>query len=165
MSNNSVPLPQGNDLQMENTQAMISQISAVKELATEAVSLGLRLYQNHKHKPPEVKVQIKKGATHKDLWEKYSEGVQSERPVQRTLTVARTALKEGVSPEEVQSILIHDPQFTKIEQQQGSESAKLYTKVMTRSAQRREQCVHNNQQQSHKQQKARNLSQEKAIQL
>lgn len=162
MSNGSVPLPQSSDFQMENTQAMMTQVSAMKELATEAVSLGFRLYQNHKHKPPQVEVQVREGTTHKDLWKKYSEGIQSERPVQRTLSVARTALKEGATTEQVQKILIHDPQFAKIEQQQGSESAKIYTKVMTRSAQKREQCVNTNQQQqSQKQQKARNLSQKK----
>lgn len=163
MSNGSVPLPQGNDLQMENTQAMISQVNAMKELATEAVSLGFRLYQNHKHKPPQVKVQVKKGTTHKDLWEKYSEGVQSERPVQRTLTVAKTALQAGTSPTEVQNILQHDPQFTKIQLQQGQEKAEEYTKVMTRSAVRRSQPTHSSQQQSREQQKAHTQTQQVRI--
>lgn len=163
MSNGSVPLPQGNDLQMENTQAMISQVSAMKELATEAVSLGIRLHQNHKHKPPQVKVQIKKGTTHKDLWEKYSEGVQSERPVQRTLTVAKTALQAGASPTEVQNILQHDPQFTKIQLQQGQGRAEEYTKVMTRSAVRRSQPTPSSQQQSRQQQKAHTQTQQVGI--
>lgn len=155
MSNGSVPLPQGHDLQAESTQAMIAKGQVVQEAIKEAVGLGVRLHHHQKNKPPQVKAVIEQGTTHKALWEKYSQGEQSTRPVQRTLAVARTALKEGTPPEEVQIILQHDPQFSKIQQQQGGEKAQEYTKVMVRSAVRREQQVQNYQQQSRQQQKTR----------
>lgn len=146
MSSESVPLPQDGDLQTETTQALINKANAVQELVSEVIAVGHHLYQNHLNKPPQVKAKIDKGTTHEALWEKYSEGVESERPVQRSLTVARTALKAGQPPEEVEQILQHDPQFTKVQQQQGNQKAQEYTKVMTRSAACREQQSQNNQQ-------------------
>ena len=77
--------------------------------------------------------------------------MQSQRPVQRSLAVARTALNQGMSPEQVQKILTYDPQYAKIQLQQGTRSAKTYTEVMTRSAQKREQLVNTNQQQQSQQ--------------
>lgn len=146
MSSESVPLPQDGDLQTETTQALISKANAVQELVSEVIAVGHDLYQNHINKPPQVKAKIAQGTTYEALWEKYSEGVESERPVQRTLTVAGTALKAGQPPDEVQQILQHDPQFTKVQQQHGNEKAQEYTKVMTRSATCREQQSQKNQQ-------------------
>lgn len=153
MSNESVPLPQGHDFQMENTQALITQANAVQELVSEVIAVGHRLYLNNQNKLPHVRIEIDKGTTHKALWEKYSEGVQSSRPVQRTLTVARTALQAGQSSENVQQILSHDPQFQKVQQQQGQEKAQEYAKVVTRSAVYREQQAQDNQHQSQQKQK------------
>ncbi len=165
MSNGSVPLPQGHDLQTESTQAMIAKGQAVQEVIKEAAGLGVRLHHHQKNKPPQVKAEIERGTTHKALWEKYSQEEQSARPVQRTLAVARTALKAGTSAEEVQIILQHDPQFAKIQQQQGGEKAQEYTKVMVRSAVRREQQVQNNQQQSRQQQKTRTATKKIGIEF
>lgn len=160
----SVPLPHDNDLQMDNTQALITQANAVKELLSEVIGVGQRLYENYLNQPPQVKVEIDKGTTHAALWEKYSEGVQSERPIARTLTVARTAIKAGQSPQEVQQILQHDPQVTKIHQQQGSNKAQEYTQVMTRSAAYREQQAQQpSQQPSQQKQKTRIQTQKAAI--
>ncbi len=155
MSSESVPLPQDGDLQTETTQALISKANAVQELVSEVIAVGHHLYQNHLNKPPQVKAEIDKGTTYEALWEEYSEGVESERPVQRSLTVARTALKAGQPPDEVEQILQHDPQFTKVQQQQGNQKAQEYTKVMTRSAACREQQSQTNQQPSQQQHKTR----------
>lgn len=155
MSSESVPLPQDSDLQTETTQALISKANAVQELVSEVIAVGHHLYQNNLNEPPVARVEISKGTTHEALWEKYSQGVQSERPVQRTLIVAKTALKAGQSPEEVQQILQHDPQFTKVEQQQGNAKAQEYTKVMTRSASYRQQQISSSQQLPKQQPKTR----------
>lgn len=159
----SVPLPHDSELQMDKTQALISQAHDVKELVGEIIAVGQRLYENHKNQPPQVKVEIDKGTTHKALWEKYSEGVQSERPIQRTLAVAQTAFKAGESPQEVHQILQHDPQYTKIQQQQGNNKAQEYTQVMSRSAAYREQQSQSGQQQSQQKQKIRVQTQKAAI--
>ena len=160
MSNESVPLPQGHDFQMGNTQALIEKAQAAQEIVKETVSIGFRIHQHHQHKSPLVLAEIAPGTTHKDLWDKYSQGVQSERPVQRSLAVARTALNQGMSPEQVQKILTYDPQYAKIQLQQGTRSAKTYTEVMTRSAQKRENIVNTNQlQETQQYQKTRNPSQ------
>lgn len=163
MSSESVPLPQGHDLQMESTQAMATKAHTVQQLASEAISLGHRLYQNHKDKKPQVRVEIGKGTTHQALWEKYNEGVQPSQPIQRTLNVARSAIKDGQSLEEVQTLLQHDPLVTKIKQQQGQEKAQEYIRVITRSAAYREQQAQNSQQQSRQQQKTRTQTQQVGI--
>lgn len=153
MPDESVPLPQTQDLQMENTQALIQKASAVQGIADEVLAVAHRWHLSSQKKPLDVRIEIDKGTTHKALWDKYSSGVQSSRPVQRTLTVARTALKTGQSPETVQQILYHDPQFQFVQQQQGIEKAQEYAFVMTRSATYREQQAHTNQHQSQHKQK------------
>ncbi len=160
----SVPLPHDSELQMDKTQALISQARDIQALFSETLAVGQRLYENYLNQPPQVKVEIDKGTTYEALWEKYSEGVQSERPVQRTLTVAQTAIKAGQSPQEVEQILQHDPQVTKIHQQQGSNKAQEYTQVMTRSAAYREQQAQQpSHQQSQQKQKTRIQTQKAAI--
>ncbi len=146
MSSGSVPLPHDSDLQTETTQGFVSKAKAAQELISEVIKVGHDLSKNHANKPPKVKVEISKGTTHQALWEKYSQGVQSERPVARSLTVAKTALNAGQSPDEVQQILHHDPQFTKIQQQKGNAKAQEYTKVVTRSAAYPKQQGQSNQQ-------------------
>lgn len=155
MANESVPLPSGDDLQISNTQALIEQANAIQGVVSELIDVGHRLSLSNQPQPPKVNIEIDKGTTHLALWEKYSSGVQSERPVQRTLTVARAALKTGQSSEIVQQILSHDPQFQFVQQQQGQEKAQEYAKIMTRSAVYREQQSQNSQHQSQPQQIAR----------
>lgn len=74
-----------------------------------------------------------------ELWNNYSQGISSDRPVLRTLAVAQNALRDGMTKAGVEDLLKADPQFQKLQQEQGSNQAENYVKQMTRSAVRREQ--------------------------
>ncbi len=73
------------------------------------------------------------------LWDKYSQGVPENRPNQRSQTVAQNAIRDGMTKTAVEDMLSADPQFKKVQQQQGLSEAQGYAKQMTRSAIRREE--------------------------
>lgn len=94
------------------------------------------------------------------LWNKYSQDLPQERPVQRTLAVAQNAIQDGMTKIAVEDMLKADPQFQKVRQEQGVDKAQEYVKQMTRSASRREQQAREPQQQ----QRSRSQSQNNGLQ-
>ncbi len=85
------------------------------------------------------------------LWDKYSQGLSADRPVQRTLAAAQNAIQDGMTKTAVEDMLKADPQFQKLQQQQGLKQAQQYAKQMTRSAIRREQQTQAKEPQQHRQ--------------
>lgn len=81
------------------------------------------------------------------LWNNYSQGIPQDRPIQRTLAVAQNAMRDGMTRTAVEDLLRADPQFQKVQQDQGLNKAQEYAKQMTRSASRREQQALEPQQQ------------------
>lgn len=132
----SVPLPQGQDLQIEGTQSLIQSAKAVQEVFSEMIAAGQRAVANKNN-----------SSEHQLLWNKYSKGVEAESPIQTSLAVARNALKAGETQESVEKILTHDPQFAEINKLQGIGKAQDYAKTVTRAAVHREQKAQPGQQQ------------------
>lgn len=81
------------------------------------------------------------------LWNNYSQGIPQDRPIQRTLAVAQNAMRDGMTRTAVEDMLYADPQFQKVQQDQGLNKAQEYARQMTRSASRREQQALEPQQQ------------------
>ncbi len=94
------------------------------------------------------------------LWDKYSHGVPQDSPPKRTQMVAQNAIRDGITKTVVEDMLKVDPQFQKVQQQQGLGKAQDYAKQMARSAIRREQPV----KQQEQQQRNRNQSQNNGLQ-
>lgn len=94
------------------------------------------------------------------LWDKYSHDVPQDSPPRRTQMVAQNAIRDGITKTAVEDMLKVDPQFQKVQQQQGLGKAQDYAKQMTRSAIRREQPV----KQQEQQQRNRNQSQNNGLQ-
>lgn len=106
----------------------------------------------------EIGVEVEKNATHTALWSEYSEGTKAEVPAQKTLAVARQAIREGHSPENTVKILSHDPEFQKL-QQQNLAAAERYANLAVEAAQRKELVAASGQPQKQKQQQRSKNSQ------
>lgn len=130
-----IPQPRESDLQAENTQLQAEQIKAAGSILEEVGrKWEKRNWQKrNQSKPDEVKVEIEKDTKHKQLYEKYSENTNPNRPVRRTLKTARDALRNGHSQQEIAAILSHDPQVQKVKEQQGEAKANKHTQQMIRS--------------------------------
>ncbi|GAP99626.1 hypothetical protein NIES2104_61920 [Leptolyngbya sp. NIES-2104] len=64
-----------------------------------------------------------------DLWNQYTQGSQGS-PSQVTMQVARQALSDRISAKDVMQMLRSDPQYQKIESQQGSQAAHRYVELV-----------------------------------
>lgn len=67
------------------------------------------------------------------LWNKYSEGLDPQRPVERTKAVIRAALQDKLSEDTIASVLEHDPHTQKVKREQGADKATEYIKRLFRS--------------------------------
>ncbi|NBD15514.1 MAG: hypothetical protein GVY04_05015 [Cyanobacteria bacterium] len=160
-----IPQPKESDLQAENTQLQAEQIKAAGSILEEVGrKWEKRNWQKrNQSKPDEVKVEIEKGTKHKQLYEKYSENTNSNRPVRRTLKTAREALRSGHSQQETAAILSHDPQIQQVKEQQGEAKANKHTQQMIRSVVDREKKAQQGQRQSKQQSQKKQLAQQRGL--
>lgn len=63
-----------------------------------------------------------------DLWNQYTQGIQGS-PSQITMQAARQALSDRIPAKDVMQMLRSDPQYQKIESQQGSQAAQRYAEL------------------------------------
>lgn len=136
MSEGSIPHPQGEDLQASSSQILLEQAKAVQAVAEAILRGGQSLAKQQEL--PKVRVEIDKGTTHQALYQKYSEGVKNQRPIQRNLSIARDALQDHQNPKSIVEILSNDPYFQQIQQKYGPKKAQRFAQQMTRSAAQRE---------------------------
>lgn len=64
-----------------------------------------------------------------DLWNQYTQGIQGS-PSQITMQAARQALSDRIPAKDVMQMLHSDPQYQKIEAQQGSQAAQRYAELV-----------------------------------
>lgn len=67
------------------------------------------------------------------LWNKYSQGLDPQRPGERTKAVIRAALQDKLSEDAITSVLEHDPYIQKVRQEQGADKAQEHIKRLFRS--------------------------------
>lgn len=71
--------------------------------------------------------------TSQSLWNRYSEGLDPQRPVERTKAVIRVALQDKLSEDAIASVLEHDPHTQKVKREQGADKVTEYIKRLFRS--------------------------------
>ncbi|NBD15488.1 MAG: relaxase domain-containing protein [Cyanobacteria bacterium] len=71
------------------------------------------------------------------VWEEYSQNIRAKSPVERTREVARHALRDGYSKDQVRMILTFDPHVQEVDQKQGREKAEKHIKTMIRAGEDR----------------------------
>ena len=136
-------------------QIIDEQVRAIHLAADTLIQVGKHL--SNREKSPKVRVEIEPESTHKAFWEKYSEGVKSTTPAQKTFAVAQRAMKQGHSPATVCQILSHDPEFQSIKSQEkdpnlGQEKAERYAKLAVNAVCRKELVAVGSQQRQKQQQ-------------
>lgn len=136
MSEGSIPHPQGEDLQSSSSQILLEQAKAVQAVAEAMLRGGQSL--SKQQELPKVRLEIDKGTTHQALYQKYSQRVNNQRPVQRNLSIAQDALRDHQSPSSIVQILSNDPYFQQIQRKYGPRKAQRFAQQMTRSAAQRE---------------------------
>lgn len=82
-----------------------------------------------------VEVDLSKGANYQKLYNQYSQGVEADSPVNKTLAVAQNAARDGQSPEEIVNIIRNDPKA-----QQFGQKSEQFIKTVSQAAIRKTQA-------------------------
>lgn len=85
--------------------------------------------------PTQVDVDLSKGADYKKLYNQYSQGVEADSPVNKTLAVAQNAARDGQSTEEIVNIIRNDPKA-----QQFGDKSEQFIKTVSQAAVRKTQA-------------------------
>ena len=83
----------------------------------------------------QVDVDLSKGANYQKLYNQYSQGVEADSPVNKTLAVAQNAARDGQSPEEIVNIIRNDPKA-----QQFGQKSEQFIKTVSQAAIRKTQA-------------------------
>ena len=83
----------------------------------------------------QVDVDLSKGADYQKLYNQYSQGVEADSPVNKTLAVAQNAARDGQSPEEIVNIIRNDPKA-----QQFGQKSEQFIKTVSQAAIRKTQA-------------------------
>lgn len=86
-------------------------------------------------KPIQVDVDLSKGADYKKLYNHYSQGVEADSPVNKTLAIAQNAARDGQNAEVIVNILHNDPKA-----QQFGDKSEQFIKTVTKAAVRKTQA-------------------------
>lgn len=85
--------------------------------------------------PVQVDVELSKDADYKKLYNQYSQGVEADSPVNKTLEVAKNAARDGQNAEVIVNILRNDPKA-----QQFGDKSEQFIKTVTKAAVRKTQA-------------------------
>ena len=83
----------------------------------------------------QVDVDLSKGADYQKLYNQYSQGVEADSPVNKTLAVAQNAARDGQSAEVIINIIRNDPKA-----QQFGDKSEQFIKTVTQAAVRKTQA-------------------------
>ena len=125
------------NVQQDVDEVLIEEAKAIQSVAHAIFHAGMDLL--NRQKSSKITVAIDKNTPERDLWNKYSKDVQGRVPAEKTLAVAKNALRDGQSKEmAVKIILSADPQSEQIKQKQGQQKAQQYAELAVRAAYRKD---------------------------
>jgi hypothetical protein len=123
------------NVQQDMDSVLIEGAKSFHVLSEKAMNLAFDLAGQKKS--PGIRIEIDKGTTHQELWNRYSQGVTTSIPAQKTVAVAKNALRDGQSKETAMKILSADPSFEGISQKHGSQQAQQYAELAVSAAYRK----------------------------
>ncbi|NBD31535.1 MAG: MobA/MobL family protein [Cyanobacteria bacterium] len=144
MKRRGIPTDRGDQYdQIAATNAQLAQLYQQERGIEQELQQEIQKRQEEKPAPPTKQPSPEKNKqeekkpeppTGGEIWEQYSQKITAQSPVERSRKVARQALADGYSQDEVRLILTFDPQIREVDQKQGREKAEKHIQTMIRKA-------------------------------
>lgn len=144
MKRRGIPTDRGDQYdQIAATNAQLAQLYQQERGIEQELQQEIQKRQEEKPAPPTKQPSPEKNKqeekkpeppTGGEIWEQYSQKITAQSPVERSRKVARQALADGYSQDEVRIILTFDPQIREVDQKQGREKAEKHIQTMIRKA-------------------------------